>query len=116
MNDCYDLYVSNLWIDMHEKYVILELIWWNGKEPCLIYESIWLQMLPKSYVGNYVVIYDLDKVMNDTCSMRILWVTFEYMSMYLMITDRNGAYIMIDMYLMYDCITYDIKGGVNYLF
>ena len=110
------IYMWATWVVMHGKNVIRELIWFNGNEWCLIYESIWFQMLPKSYVGNYVVIYDLDKVMNDTCSMRILWVTYEDMSMYLMITDRKGACIMIDMYLMYDCITYDIKGVVNCLF
>ena len=61
MNDCYDLYVNKLWFDMHEKYVIFELLWWNGQEPCMIHESIWSQMLTTLYDERYAVIMIMTK-------------------------------------------------------
>ena len=44
-----------------EKDVILELIWCNGSEQCVIHEPIWWQMLTKLYVERYMVIMILRK-------------------------------------------------------
>ena len=84
MIDCYDSYMNNLWVDIHEKYVIFELVWWDGQEPFMIYEPICDQML--------TMLYDE--------SMWSLWLWQRYE--WCMAIDKLMIYMWVHDYVPYD--------------
>ena len=95
------VYVNNLWVDMHENYMLLELYekygWvWLLTWPCLWWFmwSLWLW-----------------QVMNDVCSMRTLWVILLYMIMYSWLRTWKRTCTEMDMHL---CIAlHEIKKGLS---
>ena len=110
MNDCCDLYVNILWVDMHDKYMILEIIWWNGQEPWMIHELIWLQILTTLYDERYVVIMLMTKWWMIYAQWEFYELQFSTWLCTLCLPTCKRTCVVMDKYLMLNCITCDIKG------